>query len=223
MQKLSRQVKATFKTKLNICSALGLSILVGYSVDLRICSQISTQASSDYSGLADQGNRAMVRELASTRSEKQLLVTEGASAESFLPADNRFKTCPEDTLEQIVKFSVGETRKNEISSLLKKWMTVDPHSAIRKISDLEQRADPSVAGLLYQLGANTWSAIDSYKASSWVDQLQLGRNRDYAVLGLATDLAPTEHEIAITWANSITDVTLKNETLQKVYELKNNK
>lgn len=124
---------------------------------------------------------------------------------------------PQPCLEMISQLPPSTHRSEALAGLMKTWANgtnvfrlADPVSAVESAMAV---ADPALRQESLKLAVQEWSDKHPDIASRWITQLSTGPERDAAIGGLVTRLAPADPASAADWASAISDEALRQETL----------
>ena len=90
------------------------------------------------------------------------------------------------------------------------WVREDPTAAMDWVLSIEDSATSSQAT---RSALSTWAREDPYSASDYVINMDAGAEKDLAAATLTQNLVRQDPEMALLWAESITDPNLQMETL----------
>ncbi len=89
----------------------------------------------------------------------------------------------------------------------------DPSKASTHIESLPEEKQPEVSMQV----STEWTRNDPMAASEWVKGMPEGRNRDFAINGLTTELMEKEPDSAVIWASTMTDEKMRQESLTQSF------
>lgn len=98
---------------------------------------------------------------------------------------------------------------------LHRLMMMDGQKAAARIGSLPGGADRT---RLYATVARNWVDKQPTEASVWVDSLPTGPERDSAASGLTQVIQRNDVFSAMSWAESIRDEKLRNQTILEIWE-----
>ena len=128
--------------------------------------------------------------------------------------DHFAKVAPEAAAATIFELPDSPGRTEILRRFFGTWVKQNPVSAIHTMEQFFTKGTTALD--VYRTVAATWSSMDSFRASRWISTLGPGTKRDAAVMGLVDDLSRDESIMAAQWAASISDESLRRETLQKL-------
>jgi hypothetical protein len=125
---------------------------------------------------------------------------------------DRAQYVPEAALAQMTQLE-GKPLTRAASGIFHRWGEYDPLQASRCLGTVPEAVQPTAAESI----AGEWAAKNGAAASKWVAGLPAGAVRDAAARTLSLALAPSNPQEALTWAGSLTDQSVRQETLQPVW------
>lgn len=103
--------------------------------------------------------------------------------------------------------------RSPVNQVVRTWAGQDPAAAANwslALSDPEARSR-SISQVMRQ-----WTRENAAAAADWINALPPGGNHDAAVAALASAMASTDPQNAVSWARNITDETTRNNALQRI-------
>jgi hypothetical protein len=110
-------------------------------------------------------------------------------------------------------FAVTPERDTAILGVVQRWAQTAPEAAAAWASELPP-GDLRVSAVRSLV--ETWSGQDALHCGEWVNRLPAGAERDAAVAAGATQLALSFPPVAMRWAESISDGTMRERTLIEI-------
>jgi hypothetical protein len=122
---------------------------------------------------------------------------------------------PENALNAALKLPVGEQRKTALDAAISGWSQGDPSGLAETALTLSSPADRTEA---LQTSLREWVLINPKAASDWIDKFDPKPELDAgaAAVALQPDVLAKHPDIAASWAESITDPSLRSNTLVSV-------
>ena len=116
--------------------------------------------------------------------------------------------------EETVKFADGVSRKagDEVwASALSEKARKDPQAALTYLPNVaEDRRQFS-----YSEVATSWTKKDPQATSEWVDSIEPGKQKDYAIQGMVGELRSKEPDSSTIWAASVSDDAMRERLVQE--------
>jgi hypothetical protein len=129
---------------------------------------------------------------------------------------------PEACLEMIAELLPSAHRSEAVAGLMKSWANgadvfrlADPVSAVKAALAIKE---PELRKECMRQAVLEWSDRNPDLASGWITTLPNGPDKDAAIGGLVTRLAPADPGAASEWAASISDEALRSEIIRRLGE-----
>jgi hypothetical protein len=130
-------------------------------------------------------------------------------------AEQLYRTDPTKAMEY-VKANANEAHaSNAAGDLARRLSSEDPQQGLSFAKDLPQGASRTDA---YRNVFREWADDDATAASTQLNNMPKGPDRDAAASGLAREVAREDFQGALAWSESISDPSLKQESLQEVLQ-----
>jgi hypothetical protein len=131
-------------------------------------------------------------------------------------------SAPEACLEMIAELPPSAHRSEAMAGLMKSWANgadalrlADPVSAVKAVLAIKE---PELRKECMRQAVLEWSDRNPDLASGWITKLPTGPDKDAAIGGLVTRLAPADPGAANEWAATISDEALRSETIRRLGE-----
>jgi hypothetical protein len=119
---------------------------------------------------------------------------------------------PEEAAKAASELADPEARKQALHGVVGGWAQADPAALTQFLTQLPAGGD---RGVMLGQALRSWVNLDPEAASRWINNSEMGPDLDQGVASVAT-LDSVNPELAINWAESITDEKLRSATLQDV-------
>lgn len=127
-------------------------------------------------------------------------------AESFAREDI------EGAVSWISEYAGNDYANRAVSDVAERWAESDPQAVIDWASNLPETAQAGA----FQEALDEWTEKDPVAASEYLAQMPDSSAKNSAIEGFARELADSDGESAVTWAQTITDSGLRDQTLERV-------
>jgi hypothetical protein len=119
---------------------------------------------------------------------------------------------PEEAAKAASELADPEARKQALHGVVGGWAQAEPAALTQFLTQLPSGGD---RGVMLGQALRSWVNLDPEAASRWINSSEMGPDLDEGVASVAT-LDSVNPELAINWAESITDEKLRSATLQDV-------
>ena len=119
---------------------------------------------------------------------------------------------PEEAAKAASELVDPEVRNQALHGVVGGWAQADPAALTQFLTQLPAGGD---RGVMLGQALRSWVNLDPEAASRWINSSEMGPDLDEGVASVAT-LDFVKPELAVNWAESITDEKLRSATLQDV-------
>jgi hypothetical protein len=122
---------------------------------------------------------------------------------------------PERALDVAMNLPEGDSRKTALDAAISGWAQGDPSGLAERALNLSSAPDRAE---VLQTALREWVLVNPKAASEWIDKFDPKPELDagVAAVALQPEVLAKRPEIAASWAESITDPTLRTNTLMSV-------
>ncbi|MGK0185013.1 MAG: hypothetical protein ACI9R3_000787 [Verrucomicrobiales bacterium] len=118
----------------------------------------------------------------------------------------------EGAVSWITEHAGNDYANRAVGDVAERWAESDPQAVIDWASNLPESAQAGA----FEEALDEWTEKDPVAASEYLAQMPDSAAKNSAIEGFATELADSDGESAVTWAQTITDTDLRDQTIQRV-------
>ena len=127
----------------------------------------------------------------------------GEKAEALQGIANGWsRKSPADTAAWAASLPSGPERDSVVRTAVNAWVLSSPTEASAFVGRLPEEERAGIMGVMVQ----SWATRDTTSAAAWLQRQPAGKSKDEGLKVMARQIALEDHEAALAWANSISNI-----------------